>query len=79
MRVFITGGSGFVGKVLSRQLVAQGYEVSILTRNSSSDRNPPGDAIFIHGNPTEKGPWQDRAAHWGVVTSGSPGFMNRIW
>ncbi len=34
MRVVITGGTGFIGKILSRELVAKGYQVICLTRSS---------------------------------------------
>jgi hypothetical protein len=79
MRVFMTGGTGFVGMTLCRQLVAQGHEVSILTRNSSSDRNSPGGAIFIHGNPTEAGPWQARAAEHDVFINLAGASIFRRW
>ncbi len=32
MKVFITGGTGFVGTFLSRQLTRRGHEVLVLTR-----------------------------------------------
>ncbi|MFZ5813386.1 MAG: TIGR01777 family oxidoreductase [Thermodesulfobacteriota bacterium] len=32
MRVVITGGTGFIGRILSRMLAAQGYQVVVLTR-----------------------------------------------
>ncbi|HXB92590.1 MAG TPA: TIGR01777 family oxidoreductase [Puia sp.] len=48
--VLITGGSGLIGAALSRLLLDQGYQVSILTRSASqSDKKPPpssGDAPF---------------------------------
>ena len=34
MKVFMTGGTGFVGSYLSRELVSQGHEVTILTRRA---------------------------------------------
>lgn len=34
MRVIITGGTGFIGKMLSRELVSKGYQVVCLTRSS---------------------------------------------
>ena len=79
MRVFMTGGTGFVGTTLGRQLVAQGHEVSILTRNSSSDHNPPGGAIFIHGNPTEAGSWQTQAAEHDVFINLAGASIFRRW
>ena len=79
MRVFMTGGTGFVGTALSRQLVAQGHEVSILTRNSSSDRVAGGGVIFIHGNPTKVGPWQDQAAEHDVCINLAGASIFRRW
>ncbi len=35
MRVLITGGSGFIGSHLVKELVGHGYEIKILTRQSS--------------------------------------------
>jgi NAD dependent epimerase/dehydratase family enzyme len=33
MRVIVTGATGFIGKALTHQLVAKGYEVIVLSRN----------------------------------------------
>jgi len=33
MQVLITGGTGFIGRALARELLAQGHAVSVLTRN----------------------------------------------
>jgi len=37
--ILITGGSGFIGSHLAKYLQAQGYAVSILTRNTSPNKN----------------------------------------
>lgn len=37
MKVFVTGGNGFIGRRLVTLLVAQGYSVSVLTRNPKAD------------------------------------------
>ncbi len=36
MRIFVTGGSGFVGNTLIRRLVAEGHDVSALARSGTS-------------------------------------------
>src|SRR5271157_3814372 len=57
MRVFMTGGTGFVGTYLSRELASQGHEVTILTRRA----RPPAPAApgisLVTGDPTQEGPW----------------------
>lgn len=57
MNIFITGGTGFVGTFLCRELVRQGHEVTVLTRKPQPpDTAPPGIA-FITGDPTQEGDW----------------------
>jgi len=57
MKVFMTGGTGFVGTYLSRELARGGHTITILTRR---DRPPsPGQPgiSFLTGDPTQEGPW----------------------
>ncbi len=62
MNVFMTGGSGFVGTTLTRELTRRGHTVTILTRRIRPGRPLPDGASFLEGNPTEKGDWQEKAA-----------------
>jgi uncharacterized protein (TIGR01777 family) len=57
MKVFMTGGTGFVGTYLSRELVRQGHEVSILTRRARQPTPPAPGIGYITGDPTQEGPW----------------------
>lgn len=79
MRVFMTGGTGFVGKALSRALVDQGHRVSILTRSISSDSKPPEGITLIRGDPTKEGPWQARAAEHEVLINLAGASIFRRW
>ncbi len=55
MKIFITGGTGFVGRSLAPVLVRGGHEVTILTR---SGKKEPGGVSLVEGDPTQKGGWQ---------------------
>ncbi|MEJ5330657.1 MAG: TIGR01777 family oxidoreductase [Desulfobaccales bacterium] len=53
MKVFVTGGTGFVGGFLCRFLAAAGHEVTILTRRAA----PEEGFHYLTGDPTREGPW----------------------
>jgi len=60
MRVFITGGSGLIGRHLAQSLLAGGHHVLILSRHSDAVRRKPEFREFqiVHGDPTAEGRWQ---------------------
>lgn len=43
MKIFITGGTGLIGQPLTRALLAQGHELTLLTRNPENARAKLGD------------------------------------
>jgi uncharacterized protein len=62
MKVFITGGTGFVGTHLTKELTGQGFQVTLLTRSIKPGRFLPLGAVYLEGDPTRPGPWQKEAA-----------------
>jgi uncharacterized protein (TIGR01777 family) len=58
MKIFITGGTGFVGTFLTQDLTSQDHQVTILTRAVKPGRTLPAGAAFLEGNPLQPGPWQ---------------------
>ncbi|MDH3344242.1 MAG: TIGR01777 family oxidoreductase [Desulfobacteraceae bacterium] len=59
MKIFITGGSGFVGTHLVQDLLYRGHRV-IVVGTSSAHKNPPNENFrYISADTTLKGPWQD--------------------
>lgn len=62
MEVFVTGGSGFVGRSLCQGLLRKGHGVTVLSRSAgAAGRLPPGVKTCL-GDPTSPGPWQEEAA-----------------
>jgi uncharacterized protein (TIGR01777 family) len=57
MKVFITGGTGFVGSYLSRKLLQEGCAVTILTRDSRKTDPEVSGLSYLVGDPTQEGPW----------------------
>jgi uncharacterized protein (TIGR01777 family) len=71
MDIFMTGGTGFVGSMLARDLAKRGHEITILTR--PGERRPErieGSSInFFEGGPARKGLWQEKASRCEVVVN----------
>ena len=59
MKIFITGGTGFVGRNLVSRLVGEAHTVTVLSRSEkASDRLPERTSIML-GDPTVVGAWQE--------------------
>ena len=67
MKIFVTGGTGFVGKSLAPSLIRAGHEVTILSRSGKGAEKLLAGASFIEGDPTQKGSWQAAAKDHDVV------------
>ncbi len=61
MRVFITGGSGLIGRHVARRLLEAGHQPVILSRHSDVVRRKPEfrDYQVVQGDPMIAGRWQD--------------------
>ncbi len=57
MQVFLTGGTGFVGTFLSRELLSQGHDVTILTRQKAPPASAQDGIRLVTGDPKQEGPW----------------------
>jgi uncharacterized protein (TIGR01777 family) len=68
MKVFITGGTGFVGNAVVEALLGRDHEVTILTRLAPRGQPPSKRVAYVEGDPRQAGKWQERAAeHDGVI------------
>lgn len=62
MRIFITGGTGFIGSLLTKKLAGRGHEVTVLDRTIKSRKDFPSSVSFIEADSTKRGAWQESAA-----------------
>ncbi len=60
MKILMTGGTGFVGTTLVRELTAKGHSVTVLMRKVEAGVSLPPGAISLEGDPTIRGAWQER-------------------
>ncbi len=76
MKIFILGGTGFIGRWLVRRLHAEGHEVTVLVRRSGSQL-PVENINKVVGSSMEYGPWYDAIKDSDIVINlaGSPIFI----
>ena len=62
MKIFITGGTGFIGRTLVRRLDEAGHELILLSRSAHPPGLAGGKIRLIEGDPARPGAWQEEAA-----------------
>lgn len=78
MKVFITGGTGFLGAALTEKLLTEGHLVTVLSRSSQKTIKRAG-LNFKKGNPAETGPWQEELGSYDVVINLAGSSIFRPW
>jgi nucleoside-diphosphate-sugar epimerase len=67
-RVFVTGGSGFIGQVLVRRLLDEGNAVRVLVRSEASAAKVSAlGAVPVRGELTDPNTWRDEVVGSDVV------------
>lgn len=67
MKVFMTGGTGFVGTFLARHLVRQGEAVTILTPTLEGTEPRDEGISYLTGNPTVPDDWQKSVPEHDII------------
>jgi uncharacterized protein (TIGR01777 family) len=79
MKIFMTGGTGFVGRTLTKTLTEKGHQVTVLTRDITKGPSLPKGATHLEGNPTEEGTWQEKVAEHEAVINLAGASAFRRW
>ena len=81
MKIFITGGTGFIGHNLAKRLISDGHSVTVLSRNATKAKGILGDKVnIVEGEPATEGDWQYQIdGHDGVVNLCGEAILAKKW
>ena len=79
MKIFITGGTGFVGTSLVKRLTDEGHWVTVLTRSSPKGRPAFKNVSFVQGDPLTPGLWQEQVSGHDVVINLAGASIFSLW
>jgi hypothetical protein len=78
MNIFITGGTGFVGKGLTQSLIDSGHRVTLLTRSLRKTGSHPPAVSLVEGDSTREGEWQKSVSeHEAVINLAGASIFSR--
>ena len=67
MKIFMTGGTGFIGPHIAARLIRDGHEVTILMRSAGEAKEPVPGVAYLKGDPTQSGSWQEEMRNFDTV------------
>jgi len=79
MKIFLTGGIGFIGSILRRELMREGHGVTLLVRYAEKRGASLDGVPFVEGTPTEPGKWQEKVAEHDAVVNLADASIFRRW
>ncbi len=79
MNIFLIGGSGFIGATLVQTITHKGHRITLLTRSVKKETSLPQGAVFLEGDPTRPGPWQDELKKHDAVINLAGASIFRRW
>ena len=79
MKAFIAGGSGYVGRYLTAELIKDDFEVTIIGSSPQLKGRFPGRVRYLSANTSIRGPWQDHVAEADVIVNLTGRSIFHLW
>ena len=79
MKIFVTGGTGFVGRYVTRRLSEAGHEVFILSRSARKAKEFVQWADIVEGDPRKAGDWQQRVKEFDAAINLAGSSIFTVW
>ncbi|MEJ2224714.1 MAG: NAD-dependent epimerase/dehydratase family protein, partial [Syntrophobacterales bacterium] len=79
MKVFVTGGTGFVGTFLSEALALAGHDITILTRKKEHPTPAHSRLRFVTGDPKQEDAWMAEVPKHDWVINLAGASINTRW
>ncbi|MFN4197165.1 MAG: TIGR01777 family oxidoreductase [Caldimicrobium sp.] len=87
-KLFLLGGSGFIGSYLTSYFLDKGWKVTLLIRNPNKLKELPTNIEIVLGDALKEGDWQKKIAEADLVINlvgetifkrWTPDYKKRIW
>ena len=77
VKIFATGGTGFVGTYLCQSLLNAGHQLTVLVRSEKKADDLSSEVSMIQGDPMRPGEWQNSVAAHDIIINlaGAPIFV----
>ncbi|MEI6153872.1 MAG: NAD-dependent epimerase/dehydratase family protein, partial [Deltaproteobacteria bacterium] len=79
MKIFVIGGSGFIGHALINGLKAEGHQITALLRRGNKQKESDRSVRYVAGDPMEPGRWQDIMMEHDIVINLAGAAIFRRW
>ena len=79
MKIFVTGGTGFIGRYVTRRLSEAGHQVLVLSRSAQNAKESVPWAEIVEGDPRKAGEWQKPASECEGAVNLAGTSIFRVW
>ncbi len=79
MKIFVAGGTGFIGRRLADRLLAEGHSLTVLIRSTCPPEPGPAKLAYVSGDGMIPGPWQEAVRGSDAVINMAGATIFSLW